>query len=152
VITFNHTKEAFECELRGSRRTIRAAFLPFWGAAVNHGPLIIGNHLLRCRVIASLPCQELGHALPGPIQPDGNDNPDVAITHIRSADNRAPLVFASDGAEIGATLAVFSTIACQRIASLRSSHTVVFFRISPSNEGAAKLPFHRHLPAVAFFR
>jgi len=62
----------------------------------------IGNHLLRCRVIASTP----GTGLPDSFQPDGNDNADAAIT--LSADNRAPFVIAHDGDLIRPTLAVFS--------------------------------------------
>src|SRR5487761_257253 len=62
----------------------------------------IGNHLLRCRVIASAP----GTKLPDSFQPDGNDNTDAAIT--LSADNRAPFVIAHDGGLIRPTLAVFS--------------------------------------------
>jgi hypothetical protein len=82
----------------------------------------IGNHLLRCRVIASTP----GTGLPDSFQPDGNDNADAAIT--LSADNRAPFVIAHDGDLIRPTLAVFSGSleclgdgrrqSCQRIVGL----------------------------------
>lgn len=78
-------------ELRSSHRTIHAAILPFWSRCRKSWLSQLG--IICFAVASSLPCQELDHALPGPIEPDGNDNTDVAISHIQSADNRAPLPF-----------------------------------------------------------
>jgi hypothetical protein len=79
-------------------------FCPFGVAAVNHELPQLG--IICFAVASSLPRQELDHAIPAPLNPMGTITPMLPSATSSQLTIVRPVICV-DGAEIGATLAVF---------------------------------------------